>query len=171
MTVKDADASTHADPPDIAVALREAFLMQYLPLLRLAMLLSHERHSAEDLVQEAFARSATKLSQLGPEEVRPYLRRTVVNLWKNSQRRTILSRRWAGPSLSPTSEAHLEDQDELWQQVLRLPQRQRACLVLRYYEDLTQMEIAEVLGCSTGTVKSQTSKALARLRRELDDER
>jgi len=54
--------------------------------------------------------------------------------------------------------------------VLRLPRRQRACVVLRYYEDLPEREVASLLACSIGTVKSQTSRALARLRKEFDGE-
>ena len=61
-----------------------------------------------------------------------------------------------------------EERDALWQAVLRLPRQQRACLVLRYYEDLTEPATAQALGCSVGSVKSHTNRALARLRKELD---
>ena len=62
-----------------------------------------------------------------------------------------------------------EERDELWQAVLRLPPRQRACIALRYYEDLPEREVAAILSCSVGTVKKQSSRALAQLRRELKD--
>jgi RNA polymerase sigma factor (sigma-70 family) len=61
--------------------------------------------------------------------------------------------------------------DEVWQAVLTLPPRQRAVLVLRYYEDLTEQEIADTLGCRPGTVKSQASDALTSLRARLDSDR
>jgi RNA polymerase sigma factor (sigma-70 family) len=70
----------------------------------------------------------------------------------------------AEPDPSPSPEPSLADRDAVWRAVSALPPRQRAVVVLRYYEDLTEAEIAEVLGCSRGTVKSQASDALARLR-------
>jgi RNA polymerase sigma factor (sigma-70 family) len=168
MAVKHTDAGTSRDT---VVALREAFLEHYLPLLRLATLLSQEPHTAEDLVQESFVRGAPRLPALSRDEVRPYLRRTVVNVWKNSQRRASLSgkRRWLVEE--PGMDADPADTELVRRLLLGLAPRQRACLVLRYYEDLTGPQIAEVLGCSEGTVKSQTSKALARLRKEIDHER
>jgi RNA polymerase sigma factor (sigma-70 family) len=62
----------------------------------------------------------------------------------------------------------IDDRDELWQALGRLPSRQQAVIVLRYFEDLSEAQTAEVLSVSTGTVKSQTSKALARLRLDPD---
>jgi RNA polymerase sigma-70 factor (sigma-E family) len=168
MAVNDTDADTSRDT---AVALREAFLEHYLPLLRLAALLSQEQHAAEDLVQESFVRAAPRLAALSPEEVRPYLRRTVVNLWKNSQRRASLFGERKLLLDEPGMDADPADAELVRGLLLGLAPRQRACLVLRYYEDLTGPQIAEVLGCSEGTVKSQTSKALARLRKEIDHER
>jgi RNA polymerase sigma factor (sigma-70 family) len=59
---------------------------------------------------------------------------------------------------------NVEEHDAVWAAIARLPPRQRACLVLRFYEDLSERDVADVMGCSVGTVKSQTSKGLARLR-------
>jgi RNA polymerase sigma factor (sigma-70 family) len=70
----------------------------------------------------------------------------------------------------PSPDLPIEERDAVWQAILRLPARQRACLVLRYYEELTEQETADILRCSVGTVKSQTSRALSRLRRELHNE-
>jgi RNA polymerase sigma factor (sigma-70 family) len=62
----------------------------------------------------------------------------------------------------------IEQRDHLWDALSRLPERQRACLVLRCYEDLPEREIADLLGCSVGTVKSHTHRGLARLRQEVE---
>jgi RNA polymerase sigma-70 factor (sigma-E family) len=168
MAVKDTDLGTSRDA---AGALREAFQEHYLPLLRLATLLSQESHTAEDLVQEAFVRAAARLAALSPEDVRPYLRRAVVNLWKNTQRHAAQSARRTWQLDEPSVDADPVDRELMRGLLLGLAPRQRACLVLRYYEDLTGPQIAEVLGCSEGTVKSQTSKALKRLRKEIDHDR
>jgi RNA polymerase sigma factor (sigma-70 family) len=168
MAVNDTDAVTSRDT---AVALREAFLEHYLPLLRLAALLSHDLHTAEDLVQESFVRAAPRVAALSPDEVRPYLRTSVVNLWKNSRRRASLSGKRTWLIDEPGMDADPADTEFVRKLLLGLAPRQRACLVLRYYEDLTGPQIAEVLGCSEGTVKSQTSKALRRLRKEIGHDR
>jgi RNA polymerase sigma-70 factor (sigma-E family) len=168
MAVKDTDLGTSRDT---AGALREAFQEHYLPLLRLATLLSQEPHTAEDLVQEIFVRAAARLATLSSEEVRPYLRRAVVNLWKTTQRQAARSGRLTWQLDESSTDADPADRELMRGLLLGLAPRQRACLVLRYYEDLTGPQIAEVLGCSEGTVKSQTSKALKRLRKEIDHER
>jgi len=103
----------------------------------------------------------------------PYVRRVLVNTYASWWRR-----RWNGEK--PTEvlpevghdphEAHADRQD-LWTALGRLPRRQRAAVVLRYYEDLSEAETAEVLGCSVGTVKSQTSRAVATLRAVMTEER
>jgi RNA polymerase sigma-70 factor (sigma-E family) len=152
-------------------AMREAFDQHYLALLRLCVLLSGSRELAEDLVQEAFVRAAQKIQYLPPDEVRPYLRRAAVNLWKKRLRRIVLETRHRGDrSVSRVQALSLEDRDALWRAVIRLPDRQRACLVLRYFEDMSERAVAETLGCSVGTVKSHTSRALTRLRKEVTDE-
>jgi RNA polymerase sigma-70 factor (sigma-E family) len=150
-------------------ALQAAFERHYVRLLRLSILLLGSCEAGEDLVQEAFIRAVPRLEGLGPTEFGPYLRTTTLNLWKNRLRRAAIERRHH--SLA-RPEAHggvaLEDRDAVWRVVRRLPDRQRACIVLRYYEDLSEREVAEILGCSVGTVKSHSSRAIARLRKELE---
>jgi len=150
-------------------ALRRAFEAHYGSLVLFATLLTRRQDTAEDLVQESFVRAAQRLVSLPVDEARPYLRATIVNQWRNARRRSLLDDR-RDHVVSPTAEAPLEERDALWQAICRLPTRQRACIVLRYYEDLSERDAAAVLGCSIGTVKSQTSRALTRLRKEYPDE-
>ena len=140
-----------------------------MALLRLGVLLAGREDVAEDLVQEAFTRAADRLATLATDEWRPYLRAVVLNLWRNRLRRMALERRVRHDHL-PHEESAFEERDRLWAAVRRLPARRRACLVLRDYEDLSERETAALLGCSVGTVKSQTSRALNQLKRELEHE-
>jgi RNA polymerase sigma-70 factor (sigma-E family) len=167
--VREAGTATEAPPTNDA--LRIAFDRHGGSLLRLCTLLTGRREEAEDLVQESFVRMAPKAGALDEEATWPYLRRIAVNLWKNRLRRLAVEGRVRGRrDLDPPSAAsRFEDRDLMWGAVLRLPPRQRACVVLRYYEDLTERETAAVLGCSVGTVKSQSAKALARLGEALGD--
>jgi RNA polymerase sigma-70 factor (sigma-E family) len=148
-------------------ALQAAFERHYVRLLRLSILLLGSREAGEDLVQEAFIRAAPRLEALGPQEAGPYLRATTLNLWKNRLRRAAIERRHRSLPMSAHGDAGIEDREAIWRVVRQLPDRQRACIVLRYYEDLSEREVAEILGCSVGTVKSHSSRAIARLRKEL----
>lgn len=147
-------------------ALRAAFERHYEGLFRVALLMTGSAQEAEDVVQESFLKVREKLPSLPDDEVRPYLRATVVNEWRSRARR---QRRFVSrlPLLTPATIDSMayEDRDELWQLVLTLPPRQRACVVLRFYEDLSQLEIAEILGCSVGTVKSQLHRGIERVRK------
>lgn len=153
-------------------ALRAAYEEHYGSLLRLCILLSGNRQVAEDIVQDAFVRVAPKLAEVDPEHTAPYLRKVALNLWKNRLRSLTRERRARDRSVDEpiTDSVGHEDRADLWTAVLRLPKRQRACLVLRYYEDLPEREVAALLGCSIGTVKSQTSRALGRLSKEFEGE-
>jgi RNA polymerase sigma-70 factor (sigma-E family) len=153
-------------------ALRAAYEEHYVPLLRLCVLLSGDRHVAEDIVQDAFVRVAPRIGNVSAEHWSPYLRRVVLNLWKNRLRSLTRERRARDRSAIDRVADPIgrEDRAALRSAVLRLPKKQRACLILRYYEDLPEREVASLLGCSIGTVKSQTSRALARLRREFEGE-
>jgi RNA polymerase sigma-70 factor (sigma-E family) len=152
--------------------LEVAFEKHYLPTLRLIVLLSGNPHTAEDVVQEAFVRVADRIASLTLDQAGRYIRRAAINTWKNQLRRLALERRLRGRDYwtSPGQEWPFEDRDALWEAVLRLPNRQRACLVLRYYEDLPERAVAEILHCSVGTVKGHTARALASLRKELNDD-
>lgn len=151
-------------------ALSAAYERHYARLVRLCGLLAGSGEAAEDIVQEVFVRGASRIAALPPEELGPYLRVAVANEWKNRRRRIELDHR-VRPKLlfmrSPTERA-LGNGDEAWQAVLRLPPKQRACLVLRFYEDLSERETARILGVSIGTVKSQTSRALSKMREGLE---
>lgn len=151
-------------------ALRTAFERHYGVLVRFCALVSGEPQAAEDLAQEAFVRAADRIGRVGVDNVGAYLRRTALNVWKNRLRRLAVERRVRAREPEREQEGRPEERDVVWAAVRRLPHGQRACLVLRYYEELSERETAEVLGCSVGTVKSQTSRALARLRKELSDE-
>jgi RNA polymerase sigma-70 factor (sigma-E family) len=135
-------------------------------LLRTAYLLTGDSHTAEDLVQTALAKlylSWDKVEQRG--SVDGYVRRILVNENNSLWRRPWKKRETTTETLPerPAAQAAGHDPD-LWRLVQSLPRKQRAAVVLRYYEELSEAETAEVLGVSVGTVKSQTSRALAALR-------
>jgi RNA polymerase sigma-70 factor (sigma-E family) len=135
-------------------------------LLRSAYLLTGNWATAEDLVQSSLVKAWSIWSRIeGDPE--PYVRRILINSHASWWRR-----RWRGEV--PTGELpesgragptdRIDDRDGLWRALRRLPARQRAVLVLRYFENLSETEIADAMGCSLGTVKSQASRALAKLR-------
>ncbi|MEY9859293.1 RNA polymerase sigma-70 factor (sigma-E family) [Catenulispora sp. GAS73] len=147
-------------------------------LLRLALMLTGDRHLAEDLTQDVLVRVYGRWSRVsGMTQVDAYVRRTLVNTHVSWRRRRSSGEvplaepsdaARAGAAGDDGSEA-AADRDQAWRLLATLPRRQRAVLVLRYYEDLSDREIAEVLGCSAGTVRSQASRALATLRGSLQD--
>lgn len=133
-------------------------------LLRMAYLLTRDHGLAEDLVQTSLAKAWFAWRRIDGEP-EAYVRRILVNTYSSWWRR-----KWRGEL--PTGElpdagaaaTDVEGGHDLWDALGRLPRRQRAVVVLRYFEDLTEPQTAELLGCSVGTVKSQTSKAFAKLR-------
>jgi RNA polymerase sigma factor (sigma-70 family) len=148
-------------------ALRLAYTNHHLALVRLATLLTRGENVAEDLVHDVFIRSADRLETLEDSEVYPYLRRSVVNAWRNHRRHLRVEER-ALPGLrnDPPRDAvdAVDDRQVVWRAIERLPGRQRAVVVLRYYEDLPDTEIARLLACSRITVRTQAKRALAKLR-------
>ena len=134
-------------------------------MAQLAFFLCRDRGEAEDLVSEAYARTWRRWESERVDELVPYLRRTLVNLAHKRWRRELLFKRY----LSRSSVALAIGQDfnrevELVDAVLRLPSPQRAVMVLRYFEDLSEEETAQLLGVAVGTIKSRTSRALSSLR-------
>ncbi len=156
-------------------SLEDLYLRHAARALRLAYLLTGERAGAEDLFQEAFIRVAAKASRLETDAAfAAYLRKTIVNLHTSLMRRRKVERAYLTREASqPATDAVLPDidvQDDMRWRLLALPPRQRAALVLRYYEDLSESEAAEILRCSPGAVKSLTSRGLRALRAEMRGE-
>ena len=137
-------------------------------LVRLARLLTADRHLGEDLAQEVLARAFVRWNRIardGPPEA--YLRQSLVNAsvsrWRRSRREVVaevpdrhLPQDDPGPRVT--------ERDAVWRLVRQLPPRQRAAVVLRFYEDLDDAAIANVLNCSPVTVRTQIMRALATLR-------
>lgn len=137
-------------------------------LLRIAWLLCGEWTAAEDLVQVALTKTWSRWSGTdGPDSLDAYVRQVIVRMFISSRR----ARRW--PSAAgevADAAAPLEDRDglmDLRRALATLTPRQRLVLTLRYFADLSVIDTAAALGCSEGTVKSQTSKAIAKVRRHL----
>ena len=139
----------------------ELYRARYDPMVRLAYLLTGDRAAAEELVQDAFVSVHRTWGRA--HHPKAYLRTAVVNACRSWGRRRVLERdRRPGPP-----EPSMLVADELWDTLLRLPDRQRAVIVLRFYEDLPDAEIAEALGCRPATVRTSIHRALAALRKEL----
>ena len=151
----------YADFEEFVVARRDA-------LLRTAYLLTGDHHDAEDLVQSALIKVVPKWARIKdrPEAyVRRVLARESVSRWRG--------RRWREVTTDVVPEATYHDSTDrivLLEDLLTLSPRQRAVLVLRYFDDLTEAETAAALGISVGTVKSQVRDALARLRNQRSGE-
>jgi RNA polymerase sigma-70 factor (sigma-E family) len=139
-------------------------------LIRLGVIMLGERAAAEDVVQEAFCGLFRRWDRLrDPAKALPYLRSAVLNGCRTAlRRRRSLASAWPAEDTAESAE-HLALLGEEHRQVLaslrRLPARQREALVLRFYAELAEPEIARVMGISQGTVKSTTSRALAALGR------
>lgn len=137
-----------------------------LALLRMAVLLTGDHHRAEDLVQDALTKVAVRWKRLQDANPDGYARQVIVRTnisWWRKRRREVVLDVQDGPPLGAPG-LGVDRRLLLDQALAQLTPRQRATVVLRFYEDLTERATAEVLGVSVGTVKSQTHVALARLR-------
>jgi len=154
------------DDPDFL----EFFAGEFWPLRRVGFLLTGDWDEAEELAQEAMARTYAVWPRVGGYQ-RPaaYARKVLVNRHRSLLRRAVVETR----HLVATRPQDRHDPDFggddliLWQALQRLPSRQRAAIVLRYYLDLPEAEVARLLGVPAGTVKSWTHRGLARLRDRL----
>ena len=138
-------------------------------LLRTAYLLTGDRRDAEDLLQTALAKTYLAWDRIRDREALDgYVRRVMVNTQTSWWRRRKIDEYPADELPERRSERDATEDvalhDALWTALAQLPKRQRAMVVLRYYEDLTEAETADALGVSVGTVKSTTSRALMKLR-------
>ena len=163
-----ADATTSSD--------LETLYVRHAPsALRFAYFLSGDQEMARDLVQDAFVRVAGRFRYLRqPDEFDAYLRRTIVNLHTSRLRRlkaerSSLAREAALPVRAGDDEDN-EVRDEMWQAILGLPPRQRVAIVLRYYEDLSERQAADVLRCSVGALNQLVVRAMAKLRDRIGEE-
>jgi RNA polymerase sigma-70 factor (sigma-E family) len=147
---------------------RDFVLARRRAWLRTAWLLTGDWYAAEDLVQGTLTRCYPHWTRIAADSPDAYVRRAMF-----TQHASRWRRRWRGeiatgdlPEQADRDDAFasVDRHQDIARALLALPPRQRAVLVLRFYEDMTEQQTATVLGCSTGTVKSQTAKALSRLR-------
>lgn len=145
------------------------FVAAALPgLLRFGHVLTGNAAAAEDLVQTALGRSLRAWRLRRIEDPRAFVRKVMVNSYASWHRRHG-GREWAAAEpggrgvITEDPACRVDDRDAVWRALQELPPRQRAVIVLRYYEDLTEAEIAAVMGVSAGTVKSQAARGLRRL--------
>ena len=160
--------------PAGAARLRELYQLNARDGVRLAYLLTGDRELAEDIAQEAFVRVAGKWQDLRkPDAFRAYLRRAIVNLSRSHFRRQRIARRYLernAADVRPATLPDLERREVLRAALQSLPHRQRAALVLRYYEDLSEQQTADVMGCSVGAVKSLVVRGTSALRQRIEEE-
>lgn len=162
---------------DAAVEEREyiEYVTARLPALRrLAYLLSGDVHRADDLVQQTITTLFVRWRRVRTvDHLDGYVRSMLVNGFIDERRRTWASVRLFRnvPDQPAPPDEGIEERAVLRAAMARVPRRQRAVLVLRFIYDLPVTEVAQVLGCSTGTVKSQTSRGLSTLRKLLEERR
>ncbi|MER6755538.1 SigE family RNA polymerase sigma factor [Micromonospora echinofusca] len=142
-------------------------------LLRYAVMLTGDPHQAQDLVQDTMVRVQLNWRRVArADSPERYVRRMLTNQYvdwrRGSWMRRVLLRAEPDDAVPVRVDhaQHAVDRDQVWSWLAGLPRRQRATLVLRYYEDLPDAEIADILGCAVGTVRSSISRALATLRAE-----
>jgi len=164
---------TRSDALDADDALTALYAAHYRKLVRIAALLLDDYSLSEEVVQDAYVKMHGSWRRIRePAAAEAYLRTTVVNLARSRLRRRLVAAKHAPKPLpdAPSAEqGALEqlDRDRVIQALRRLPPRQRECLVLRYYADLSEAQIAAAMGISPGAVKSHASRGMAALRATL----
>ena len=174
------DAIGRVDPKqDADEALVALYTAHYRSMVRIAALLLHDTAAAEDVVQDAYvAMHGSWRGLRDPDKALAYLRQAVVNRSRSRLRHLKVADRHAPPLLpaeatTGTSSAETAamstlDREHVMRALRSLPQRQREVLVLRYYADLSEAQIADAMGISTGAVKSHASRGAAALRQTLE---
>ena len=158
---------------DADVAVEQLYAAHWRQLVRLSALLVHDQQAAEDVVQDAFVAMHGKWSRLrDPEKALAYLRQAVVNRSRSVLRhRAVVEKYPEKPSPDMPSAEHGAlvqlERSAVIATLRKLPGRQREAIVLRYYADLSEAEVAAAMGISCGAVKSHTARAMAALRADL----
>jgi RNA polymerase sigma-70 factor (sigma-E family) len=148
----------------------ELYVVHAPQTVQFAYLLTGDKELAQDLVQEAFVKMLSRFQDLRePYSFQTYLRRTVINLSKKHWRRLAVERRHRSLQGALLSEAavpfpDVATSDVLWDALQQLPARQRAAVILRFYEDFSEHQTGQVLGCSAGAVKLLVARAMKSLR-------
>lgn len=172
------DAS--ALPADADAAITVLYGRHHVEMVRLAVLLVRDEPLAEDVVHDAFITLHRRWSTLKePAAAIGYLHRSVVNGCRSAQRRRVVASRWVRrqdprEQRAPAAEQSVlasQQRDRVLDALADLPRRQREVMTLRYYRDLSEEEIADVLGISRGSVKTHASRGAAALRQMLEGER
>jgi RNA polymerase sigma-70 factor (sigma-E family) len=169
-------AETHDGVADADAAVTELYGMHYRSLVRLAALLVHDTATAEEVVQDSFVAMHAGLHRLRDgEKALSYLRAAVVNRSRSVLRhRVVVDRNAPKPAPDMPSAEHsalaLIERSSVVAALRTLPHRQREVVVLRYYGDLSEAQIASAMGITRGAVKSHTSRAMAALRSVLERE-
>jgi len=169
-------AETHVDMTDADAAVTELYAAHYRSLVRLAVLLVHDTATAEEVVQDSFVAMHAGLYRLRDNgKALSYLRAAVVNRSRSVLRhRVVVDRNASRPAPDMPSAEHgalaLLERSAVVAALRTLPDRQREAVVLRYYGDLSEAQIAATMGITPGAVKSHTSRAMAALRSVLERE-
>jgi RNA polymerase sigma-70 factor (sigma-E family) len=139
-------------------------------LLRFGRALTGDDHAAADLVQDALERTLLRWSRIESADPEGYVRRVMVtrniSVWRRLRRERLTDR----VPEQPYDDRPNDPDRVLWRALAQLPTRQRTVIALRYYEDMSEAQIADALGIAPGTVKSQASRAMAKLRALLEAE-
>jgi RNA polymerase sigma-70 factor (sigma-E family) len=168
MGVNAAEDVLMAEAPARRPSLEDLYARHVGRAVGLARLLTADHSGAEDIAHDAFIRVAGRFGHLRDEGAfEAYYRRAVVNLCRARFRRARVERAYLRRSpapIAPEPAPSPEERDHLWSAVRELPERQRAAVVLRFYEDLSEEQTAQVMRCSSRAVNSLVSRALAHLR-------
>jgi RNA polymerase sigma-70 factor (sigma-E family) len=170
-----ADAAVDA-PATADEALTELYTAHYRKLVRIAAMLLDDTGLSEEVVQDAYVRMHAAWRRIRePAAAEAYLRTAVVNLARSRMRRRLVAQKHAPKPMpdAPSAEhGALEslERDRVIAALHSLPRRQRECLVLRYYADLSEAQIAQTMGISPGAVKSHASRGMAAMRARLEEE-
>lgn len=158
-----------------SVTLEELYQSHIDGAVRLAFLMTGDEQVAQDIAQDAFVKIAGRFHDLRhPAAFPSYLRTTVINLSRSYFRRLRTQRSYLSKHKGDTQDVatatDLEARDEMWRALRSLPHRRRAAIVLRYYEDLSEQQTADALGCSVSAVKALVGRGLETLRTEMRGE-